>query len=72
MYMGRRSFERNDVNEGAVMVENIILLIGVVPFILLANILTILWIFDFKTEQIKDIIKDSLIEAYIENSTRGQ
>ena len=52
------------------MAENIILLIGVVPFILLANILTILWIFDFKTEQIKDIIKDSLIEAYIENSTR--
>lgn len=52
------------------MTESIILLIGIFPLILLVNILTVLWLFDFKSEQIKNIIKSALWEAYIENTKK--
>lgn len=51
--------------------DNIILLLALLaPLMLIINILTIFWFFDFKQRQVIEIIKLALLEAYIENTTR--
>ena len=49
------------------MTECILLIIFLFPLYFVINILTICWFFDFKSENVKNIIKRALNEVYIEH-----
>ena len=52
------------------MTEGILLIIFLIPVYLVMNILTICWFFDFKSENVRNIIKRALNEVYIEHMRR--
>lgn len=53
------------------MTECILLIIFFIPVYFVMNILTICWFFDFKSEKVRNIIKQAINEVYIEH-TRGR